>query len=41
MLKDIQSHDFSHLEKDIETACKAEQSHKMTIFTQNDNLEQF
>ena len=38
-LLEIESHDFSHAEKE-RTACKAEQIHKMIIiFTQNDNLE--
>ena len=33
----VESHDFSHAEKDRK-ACKAEQIHKMTtIFTQNDH----
>ena len=34
----VESHDFSHAEKEG-TACKADQIHKMTIiFTQKDNL---
>ena len=34
----VDSRDFSQADKEI-TACKAEQTHKMTIsFTQNDNL---
>ena len=38
-LLEVNSHDFSHAEKE-RNACKAEQIHKMTdIFTQNDNLE--
>ena len=33
----VESRDFSHAEKE-RIACKAEQIHKMTIFTLNDNL---
>ena len=37
----VESHDFSHAEKE-RTACKDEQIHKMTtIFTRNDNLGSF
>ena len=37
----VESHDFSQADKE-RTACKAEQTHKMTtIFTQKDNLGPF
>ena len=41
VLLGVESRDFSHAEKE-RTACKAEQTHKMTtIFTQNDILGPF